>query len=118
MSLLFAAGSPTTELTPVEVKSGLFEALGKLGDRRRVLAVPPDFTRFHSKAGELTEYVWEHFGDRLVDILPALGTHKAMTDGEIAKHGGSNDPYRGDVWRAWEYWANAAGVGDMLWKPD
>jgi hypothetical protein len=43
---------------------------------------------------------------------------RTLTDGEIAKHGGSNDPYRSDVWRAWEYWANAAGVGDMLWKPD
>lgn len=101
MSLLFAAGSPTTELTPVEVKSGLFEALGKLGDRRRVLAVPPDFTRFHSKAGELTEYVWEHFGDRLVDILPALGTHKAMTNGEIATMFGETprDLFRVHDWR-------------------
>ena len=101
MSLLFAAGSPTTELTPVEVKSGLLEALGKLGDRRRVLAVPPDFTRFHSKAGELTEYVWEHFGDRLVDILPALGTHKAMTDGEIATMFGETprDLFRVHDWR-------------------
>jgi ribulose-5-phosphate 4-epimerase/fuculose-1-phosphate aldolase len=45
------------------------------------------------------------------------GDMRTLTDGEIAKHGGSNDPYRSDVWRAWEYWANAAGVGDMLWKP-
>ncbi len=27
---------------------------------------------------------WEFFGERLVDVLPALGTHKAMSDGEIA----------------------------------
>ena len=47
----------------LEVKAGLFEALGILGERKRVLAVPPDFTRFHSKAGELTEYAWEYFGD-------------------------------------------------------
>ena len=54
-------------------------------------------------------------------ILKAMalgGDVRTLTDGEIAKHGGSNDPYRSDVWRAWEYWANAAGVGDMLWKPD
>ena len=49
-----------------------------------MIAVPPDFTRFHSKAGELTEYAWEYYGDRLVDVLPALGTHKTMTDAEIA----------------------------------
>ena len=42
MSLLFAAGSPTTEMSEAAVKAGLFEALGKLGERKRVLAVPPD----------------------------------------------------------------------------
>jgi nickel-dependent lactate racemase len=84
MSLFFAAGSAETELTAEQVRAGLFEALGKLGERRRVLAVPPDFTRFHSKSGELTELAWEFYGERLVDVLPALGTHKAMSDEQIA----------------------------------
>jgi nickel-dependent lactate racemase len=84
MSLLFAAGSATMEMSPAEIKAGLFEALTKLGDRKRVLAVPPDFTRFHSKSGELTELAWEFYGDRLVDVLPALGTHTAMPDHQIA----------------------------------
>jgi nickel-dependent lactate racemase len=84
MSLFFAAGSPETELTAEEIRAGLFEALTKLGERRRVLAVPPDFTRFHSKSGELTELAWEFYGDKLVDVLPALGTHKAMSDEQIA----------------------------------
>ncbi len=84
MSLFFAAGSAETELSGAEVRAGLREALGKLGERKRVLAVPPDFTRFHSKAGELTEMAWEYYGDALVDVLPALGTHTAMTDGQIA----------------------------------
>ncbi len=84
MSLLFAAGSPTTEMSEAAVKAGLFEALGKLGERKRVLAVPPDFTRLHSKAGLLTELAWEYYGGALTDVLPALGTHKAMTDNEIA----------------------------------
>jgi nickel-dependent lactate racemase len=84
MSLFFAAGSAETEMSSEEIKAGLFEALGKLGERRRVLAVPPDFTRFHSKAGELTEMAWEFYGDALTDVLPALGTHTAMTDAQIA----------------------------------
>ncbi len=67
-----------------EVRTGLFAALEQLGERKRVLAVPPDFTRMHSKAGELTEMAWEFYGERMVDVLPALGTHKAMTDVEIA----------------------------------
>jgi nickel-dependent lactate racemase len=83
MSLFFAAGSATTEMSPEEIKAGLFEALTKIGERKRVLAVPPDFTRYHSKAGELTEMAAEFYGDRLKDVLPALGTHKPMTDDEI-----------------------------------
>ncbi len=66
-----------------EVRAGLREALGKLGERKKVLAVPPDFTRFHSKAGELTEMAWEFYGDALVDVLPALGTHTPMSDEQI-----------------------------------
>ena len=84
MSLLFAAGSPTTEMSPAEYRAGLHEALTKLGERKKVLAVPPDFTRFHSKAGELTEMAWEFYGDRMTDVLPALGTHTAMGDEQIA----------------------------------
>jgi nickel-dependent lactate racemase len=84
MSLFFAVGSPTTEMSHTEIRVGLNEALTKLGERKKVLAVPPDFTRFHSKAGELTEMAWEFYGDKLTDVLPALGTHKAMTDDEIA----------------------------------
>ena len=59
MSLFFAAGSPTTEMSPEEFRAGLYEALDKLEKlkpRKKVLAVPPDFTRFHSQAGELTEH--------------------------------------------------------------
>ena len=84
MSLFFAAGTPETEMSAAEIKAGFFEALGKLGGRKRVLAVPPDFTRFHSQAGVLTEMAWEYYGDKLADVLPALGTHTAMSEEQIA----------------------------------
>jgi nickel-dependent lactate racemase len=84
MSLFFGAGSPTTEMSPAEVRSNLFAALEKLGPRKKVLAVPPDFTRMHSQSGTLTEMAWQFYGDRLADVLPALGTHKAMSDVEIS----------------------------------
>jgi ribulose-5-phosphate 4-epimerase/fuculose-1-phosphate aldolase len=50
----------------------------------------------------------------------ALGTDlRYLTDGEIARHGGTaHDPYSSDAWRAWEYWAKAAGVDHLLWKPE
>ncbi len=83
MSLFLAIGSPTTELSDEQLKAHLHEALGSLGPRKRVLAVPPDFTRFHSRAGRLTEMAWEFYREALTDVLPALGTHKPMTDAEI-----------------------------------
>jgi len=89
MSLYFSAGSPTTEMSADDLRTALFSALDAIGARNRVLAVPPDFTRFHSQAGALTELAWKYYGDRLTDVLPALGTHKAMTDPEIATMYGS-----------------------------
>ncbi len=71
-------------MSPAEVRANLFTALEMIGERKRVLVVPPDFTRMHSQSGMLTELAWEYYGEKLVDVLPALGTHKAMTDHEIA----------------------------------
>jgi nickel-dependent lactate racemase len=79
MSLYLAKGAPDAEFTAAEIRSLLFQALDKLGARKRVLAVPPDTTRFHSRAGELTQLAWEYYGSQLAGILPALGTHTAMS---------------------------------------
>ena len=85
MSLYCAHGSTETDLSPVELQSLLTESLAKLGLRNRVLAVPPDQTREHSRAGELTNYAWQYYGDRLQAVLPALGTHAAMRPEQIAR---------------------------------
>jgi nickel-dependent lactate racemase len=84
MSLYCATGSPETDLTPAELKALLTQSLAKLGQRNRVLAVPPDQSREHSRAGELTRDAWKYYGDRLKAILPALGTHTAMWPEQIA----------------------------------
>jgi nickel-dependent lactate racemase len=83
MSLYFAAGSPTTELSPSEIRQALFQAFEALGHRNKVLALPPDYTRFHSRAGELTKFAWEFYGARLTDVLPAIGTHAPMSAHEL-----------------------------------
>jgi len=50
---------------------------------KKVLLVPPDFTRFYSNAGLITNIYYHLLKDRaVVDILPALGTHEAMTKAE------------------------------------
>lgn len=81
--MYFQRGSETDILSSEDLQEGINIALKKLGAKKKVLAIPPDFTRFHSKAGELTTYAYEFYKDKMVDILPALGTHVGMTDNEI-----------------------------------
>ncbi|MBE6942353.1 MAG: DUF2088 domain-containing protein [Ruminococcaceae bacterium] len=64
----------------------LREALAKsLEDRdlKKVLILPPDFTRMYSGAGKITQIYYELLKDTCqVDIMPALGTHAPMTEEE------------------------------------
>lgn len=81
--IYFKAGGPQAELSQEDLREGMNQALKRLGNKKRVLAIPPDITRFYSQAGVLTRFAWEYYGDRLTDVLPALGTHAAMTSEEI-----------------------------------
>ncbi len=88
-------------LSEADLRAGLCAALDKLGSKKKVLAIPPDITRFYSRAGQLTQYAWQYYGERMTDILPALGTHFAMTDGEIDRMFGDvpHDLFRVHDWR-------------------
>jgi nickel-dependent lactate racemase len=99
--IFFSRGSTHTAFSPAEIRGALFAALGQLGEKKRVLAVPPDFTRFHSQAGILTEMAWEYYGESLTDILPAIGAHYPMTDEEIGTMFGKvpRDLFRIHDWR-------------------
>lgn len=81
--LLYSKGSAQSTLSREDLKEGLFQALGMLGKRKKVIAIPPDITRLHSRAGFLTELAWEFYGPELADVLPAIGTHVPMTKQEI-----------------------------------
>ena len=81
--LLYSRGSEVDVLNEEDLRKGLAEAFTKLGAKKKVLAIPPDFTRFHSHAGILTRLTWEYYKEKLTDILPALGTHTAMTEKEM-----------------------------------
>ncbi len=83
--LYYQRGSVSDTLTIKDLQEGLKIAFDQLGPREKVLALPPDFTRFHSFAGELTQLSYQYYGSRLTDVLPALGTHTGMTDAQIEK---------------------------------
>ncbi len=81
--IFYKRGHEKDNLSNEDLKNGLYEALDKLGSKNKVLAIPPDFTRFHSRAGDLTNYAWQYYKNNLTDILPALGTHFPMTEKEL-----------------------------------
>ena len=81
--IYFKYGSENTVLSSKDIEMGLYSALDKLGVRKKVLVVPPDITRYHSRAGDLTAMIFQYYSDALKDVLPALGTHSPMTDNDI-----------------------------------
>src|SRR5437588_803510 len=46
------------------------------------------------------------------------GEIRYLSKGEIDARNAGYSPYSTETWRAWEYWANKAGCGHMLTRPD
>jgi nickel-dependent lactate racemase len=99
--LYFERGSVGDTLSADDLRAGLVQVLERLGPRRRVLVVPPDFTRVHSQAGVLTKFAHEFYGPALTDVLPALGTHTPVTPAQIAEMFAGVPPelFRAHNWR-------------------
>jgi nickel-dependent lactate racemase len=101
MSLYCDTGDVGTDLSQQQLHDLLVESLAKLGKRNRVLVVPPDQSRVHSRAGDLTRYAWEYYGAQLQAVLPALGTHAAMNPEQLARMFGDmpTELFRVHNWR-------------------
>lgn len=72
-------------LTPEEISSALLESLqGR--NLHKVLIIPPDFTRYHSNAGYISNVYYHALtaSGAEVDVMPALGTHAPMTKQQAA----------------------------------
>ncbi|MDE0683931.1 MAG: lactate racemase domain-containing protein [Candidatus Poribacteria bacterium] len=89
MATYTARGGKDTVITTEEKRALLHEALLKLGGiPKKILVIPPDITRLHSNAGELTQLLyelWDTANGTTFDILPAIGTHAPMTKAQIAE---------------------------------
>jgi len=83
--IYYQTGSENTVISKNDLEYGVYAALVKLGPRKKVLVVPPDFTRFHSRSGDITTLIYNYYRDNLKDILPALGTHAPMTGTQISE---------------------------------
>lgn len=81
--IYYAKGSDKDVISKEQLKEALYTTLEKLGKRKKVLALPPDITRYHSKAGEVTGLVYQYYKESLTDVLPTTGTHYPMTEKEL-----------------------------------
>ncbi len=94
MSVFAAKGGPDVCISDAELRQMISDSLEKIAIKpERLLLIPPDFTRFNSYAGPITAMVYEMLKDSChIDIIPALGTHVAMTEKEIRAMFGPNIP--------------------------
>ena len=83
MTVYFRRGDKYSVLGEADFRDALQAAFDAVGHPKKVLALPPDHTRSDSRAGELTRLAYDMLGDRLLDVMPALGTHEGMTPDEL-----------------------------------
>lgn len=88
MKDLFRIAETAEGLSNEDIARALEAALAaweaEKGPVRRALVIPPDFTRFHSNAGFITQVFWRLLTAKgaSVDVLPALGTHVPVSESQ------------------------------------
>ena len=94
MATYFARGGTADNISTADKREALAQSLKAIGrPLRRVLILPPDHTRLNSDAGELTRLLYEMLSPTTeVDIMPALGTHSAMTEAQLRMMFGDSIP--------------------------
>jgi len=99
--IYFAEGNENLKFDEKSFKDSILKILSALGEKKKILVIPPDFTRFHSMAGQITRYCYEYYQDKLSSVLPALGTHYPMTENEIKEMFGNIplDLFKNHDWR-------------------
>lgn len=112
-------------LSKQEIQEALLASLeGR--ELKKVLILPPDFTRYHSGAGFITNFFYHTLRERgcQVDIMPALGTHvpiareqAAMMFGDIPYEKFIPHNWREDVIKLGEVPGDyIAGLTEGLWQ--
>ena len=81
--IYYEKGGQDLCLESAEIEHALRIALEAIEKKNRVLIIPPDITRLHSRAGEITVFCRDILGDKVQTILPALGTHFPMEKEEL-----------------------------------
>ncbi|MDX1357714.1 MAG: lactate racemase domain-containing protein [Clostridia bacterium] len=89
MRSLFVQNTDGEPLDLMQIEETVDKSIRSM-ELKKVLIIPPDFTRYHSMAGMITEIYYNKLKDSCqIDILPALGTHDPMTEAECNEMFGS-----------------------------
>ena len=76
-----------------EMEEAVQSLLSQCSGLKKVLIVPPDYTRCYSFAGEFTKILYRQLaGTAQVDIMPAVGTHMEMSREEKEAFFGTEIP--------------------------
>ncbi len=76
-----------------QLEKMLDDLLVQYPDAKKVLIIPPDYTRCYSYAGEITQLLYKKLSSSAqIDVMPALGTHMAMNEDEMQKFFGDVVP--------------------------
>ena len=80
-------------VTPQQMEEAVDALLAQKSGAKKVLLVPPDYTRCFSFAGEFVKILYRKLKDTAqVDIMPAVGTHMEMSAEEKASFFGTDIP--------------------------
>jgi nickel-dependent lactate racemase len=112
MGTYFARGGVADNISTADKRDALAQALKVIGRAlRKVLILPPDHTRLNSNAGELTRLLYEMLSPKVeVDIMPALGTHSAMSGAQLRMMFGDTIPLERFKVHDWRNGIRDAGV--------
>ena len=94
MSIFVQKGAPDCSISDDELRVLVHQTIEKSGKQpKKMLLLPPDHTRLNSRAGRITEMIYEDYHDQCaIDIMPALGTHSPMTDAQLEMMFGKKIP--------------------------
>lgn len=93
MNNIILKSSIDTGITDEQLQQALRKSISGSKGLKKVLLIPPDYTRSHSGAGKITAIYYEMLRDKCqIDILPALGTHEPMTEQECNEMFGEGIP--------------------------
>lgn len=103
MKEIIIESSKTSGISDFQIMEALEKSIeDDVSNFKKVLLLPPDLTRMHSGAGKITAMYYDMLKDHCkVDIMPALGTHDAMSEQECREFFGDTVPMEAIVAHNW-----------------